>query len=332
MKKITYLIFLTLVLASCGVDSGHFKIEGRLLNLNQGEFYVYSPDGGLNGIDTIKVNGGRFAYEVPCEKEATLMLVFPNFSEQPIFAKPGESVDIKADASHLKELEVTGTKDNELMNMFRKQIVNASPPEMNKYASQFIQDHPESPVSVYLVRKYFIATATPDYRQAMKLMELIMPHQAENGYLNRMYQTTKSIAKTAIGTKIPPFSSIDINGKPVSDSYVNSAPVAVITTWASWNFESIDVQRRLKNLQKTSHGKMKVISICIDASRKDCRDAMGNDSISWPNICDEQMLESPVLKSLGLYTVPDNIVLQNGRIIARKLDANDLENKLKSMF
>ena len=48
------------------------------------------------------------------------MLVFPNFSEQPIFAKPGETVDIKADTSHLKELEATGTKDNELMNDFRK--------------------------------------------------------------------------------------------------------------------------------------------------------------------------------------------------------------------
>ena len=37
-----------------------------------------------------------------CQKEMTLMIVFPNFTEQPVFAAPGKSVDIKGDASHLK--------------------------------------------------------------------------------------------------------------------------------------------------------------------------------------------------------------------------------------
>lgn len=71
MKKLTYLLLLTLVLVSCGTSSDRFKIEGRFLNLNQGEFYVYSNDGGISGVDTIKVNGGRFTYErrahaLPC--------------------------------------------------------------------------------------------------------------------------------------------------------------------------------------------------------------------------------------------------------------------------
>ena len=42
-----------LLLTACGTDGGHFKIEGRLLHINGGEFYVYSPDGDLNAIDTI---------------------------------------------------------------------------------------------------------------------------------------------------------------------------------------------------------------------------------------------------------------------------------------
>lgn len=61
MKKFAYILilFITLVLTSCGVSSGHFKFEGKFLNMNQGEFYVYSPDGGFEGVDTIKVEGGR---------------------------------------------------------------------------------------------------------------------------------------------------------------------------------------------------------------------------------------------------------------------------------
>lgn len=88
--------------------------------MNQGQFYVYSPDGAISGIDTIKVQGGRFAYEIPCEEEGTIVIVLPNYSEIPVFVKPGENVDLKADASHIKDIEVTGTKDNERMTEWRK--------------------------------------------------------------------------------------------------------------------------------------------------------------------------------------------------------------------
>ena len=47
MRLFAYIATLTLIMVSCGTDSKHFKLEGRLLNLNQGEFYVYSPDGGI---------------------------------------------------------------------------------------------------------------------------------------------------------------------------------------------------------------------------------------------------------------------------------------------
>ena len=42
-----------LALTSCGAGNGRFRIEGRFRNLNRGEFYVYSPDGGTTG------RGGR---------------------------------------------------------------------------------------------------------------------------------------------------------------------------------------------------------------------------------------------------------------------------------
>ena len=66
INRTTLFILLTLVLAGCGSAGDRFKIEGRLLNMDQGEFYVYSPEGGINGIDTIRLQGGRMSYEVMC--------------------------------------------------------------------------------------------------------------------------------------------------------------------------------------------------------------------------------------------------------------------------
>ena len=83
MKRLAYLITLTLVLVSCGSRSGHFKLEGRLLNLNQGEFYIYSTDGVFAGIDTIKVDGGRFAYEPPAPPMAPWSSSSPTILNNP---------------------------------------------------------------------------------------------------------------------------------------------------------------------------------------------------------------------------------------------------------
>ena len=210
---------LALLLAACGVDGKRFRVEGRFLNLNRGEFYVYSTNGLIDGIDTVKLEGGRFTYDIPCEREGTLVMVFPNFSEQPIFAQPGKSVDIEGDASHLKELTVKGTKDNKLMNQFREAIVNASPPQVAKIAAMFAADNPTSLVSVYLVRRYFITTPTPNYKEAERLVKLLLAQQPKNGELNRMQTLISTLAKTSVGAPLPAFQARSTKGEKVSQHY-----------------------------------------------------------------------------------------------------------------
>ena len=332
MKKFAYTIFLlaSLILTSCGVGSGHFKFEGKFLNMNQGEFYVYSPDGGFDGIDTIKVEGGRFTFECPCKDQFTIMVVFPNFSEQPIFAESGASVDIKADASHLKELSVKGTKDNELMTTFRESILNVAPPEEKIKAENFIKDHIKSVVSVFLTKKYFIASTNPDYKKAYALLEELAKAQPGNGQIQRLLNQIKTL-KDQSG-KLPNFTAYDTNGKLISSAELSSIPVAVITTWASYNYDSQEVQRELKRRLRDAKGKLKILGICIDASKEDCKRSMERDSISWSNICNGDMLEDKTLQKLGLTSIPDNIILQNGTVVGRSLRKQELYDKLTQLL
>ena len=332
MKKFAYTIFLltSLILTSCGVGSGHFKFEGKFLNMNQGEFYVYSPDGGFDGIDTIKVEGGRFTFECPCKDKFTIMVVFPNFSEQPIFAESGASVDIKADASHLKELTVKGTKDNELMNKFRKSILNVSPPEEKMKAEDFIKENPQSFISVFLTKKYFIDTPNPDYQKGYSLMSELAKEQPENGQIQRLLNQLKSLKN--LGNTLPNFTAYDINGKLISSTELSSSPIAVITTWSSYNFDSQEVQRELKRRLRASKGRLKLMSICIDPSKTECKKTLERDSISWSNICTGDMLEDKTLQKLCLTSFPDNIVLQNGHIVGRNLRKQELYDKLTQLL
>ena len=324
MKRIVLFLLLVLILISCGTRSGHFKMEGRFLHMNQGELYVYSPDGGIDGLDTIKIEAGRFAYEIPCSKPATLVIIFPNYSVQPIFAESGGSVEVKADASHLKEMEVKGTDDNELMTKFRKQIANSSPPDELKYAIQFIKDHPESTVSVYLLNRYLIQTETPDYKQAANLLKILLKEQPGNVTLGRLQRQISGLGTLKVGDKLPNFTAKDVNGKLINNATLANQTI-IISTWAAWSYESLDFQRALNDAVKA--GKIAALGISVDANPKDVRQALKNDDITFPNVCDGKMLSTPLLKTFGLTTVPDNIVVRNGKIIERGITANTVRQR-----
>ena len=371
MKKyslVSLLSFLTLLLASCGTDSHHFKIDGHLLNLNQGEFYVYSPDGTINGLDTIKVQAGRFSYEVACDRPMTLMIVFPNFTEQPVFAQPGKSVDLKGDASHLKEMTVKGTEDNELMNKFREMIHNAAPPEMKKCAQLFVQDHPESRVGAYLVDRYFIHDANPDTKTAVRLVDLMIEKQPDNGYLKRQKRQLTASFVAAKGADIPNVLGTTVDGKTIGRVQLTKAPVTVVCALATWKYESMSQFRRLAAYAASQQGRVAVVGVSIDASPSlVCSQlasqigisdsasglafgpssgsasgslsgsasaaAQGSSSSRSSStcyvVCDGKMVESPFFTRLGLTGVPDNIVIKNGRIAAAHLTDNQLTEFIK---
>ena len=325
------LLLLTLLLSSCGVDGSHFKIEGHLLNINQSEFYVYAENGSVDGLDTIHVEGGRFAYEVPCKHSTILYLVFPNYSVVPIFAQPGKSVSIKGDASHLKEIEIKGTDDNELYTKFREQVSKASPPEAKRAAEVFIGDHPESVVGLWRIKKYFISDALPDYQTALRLAKKMQSKQTDQADLSRMILQLNSMSHVGVGSVLPPFSAYDTKGRLVSSSDFSSG-LAVICTWASWSYDSMDMLRTLKQLQRQSGGRLKVVSLSVDASRSDCDGALHADSISWSNVCDGKMFDSQPLRQLGMMGVPDNIIVKDNRIVARNLMGMQLHDKIMALL
>ena len=316
-------------MVSCGVDGKHFKLEGRFLHLNQGEFYVYSTDGVLDGIDTIKIEGGRFAYEIPCDEEGTLVMVFPNFSEQPIFTQPGKTVEIKADASHLKELEAEGTDNNKLMTAFRKQVSNMSPQQAIDAAAEFVKHNPKSDVSAWLIRKYFILAPKPDYAKAKQLLDLMIAEQPKNGKLVNLQQQLIGLAATA-GKSLPIFTATDINGNKVTQANLTQSPNAVVFLWASWNYESTDMQRQLKRLKAAKGNGLSVIGVCIDPSKSEMQQYLRQDSISWPTINDGMMFDTKIAKQLGLSQVPANILLKNGKIVGRNLRMNELKEKIEN--
>ena len=304
-------------------------MEGRLLHMNQGELYLYSPDGVIEGLDTIKVEAGRFAFQIPCEKEGTLVVVFPNFSTQPIFTEPGEEVNVKADASHLREIEVKGTEANELMSDFRKQVASVSPPEERKFAEQFVKDHPESIVSRYIVNRYFILNSTPDYKLALNLIKEMQTAQPDDWELERMKRQLRTMKNATVGLNLPQFTVKTLGGKTITGNELRRNHMVIINVWASWDYNSLEMQRTLNEAARKGYAT--VLGISIDASPKDVRRLLKADDIIFENVCDGQMLDGKLLQTLGLTTMPDNIVVKNGKITERRVTANTIRQRINNL-
>ena len=321
-----------LLFASCGPEGSKFRFSGRLRNINQGQFLVYSPDGGFVGVDTIKVQSGRFSYEREVRKTVTLMIVFPNFSEQVVFASPGEEVEIKGDATHLKDITIKGTDENDELTKLRARINKLTPPEIPAAVAQYIEENPVSLVSFYLLDKYFVNTKTPDYVEGQRLAALMLKADPDNGRLRKLKKQLDGLKNGRLQAVLPSFSVTDIKGQKVTNAQLKGK-VGVISTWTTWHFVSCDIQRKLRKLQKKHPQDLSFVSICLDADKRECQKRIDRDSLLWPMVCDGQLFQTPLVQQLGLHVVPAMVVVnKQGRIVARDLEANKVEEEIEKLL
>lgn len=318
------------LLLSCDDTNNRFHLEGDFKNINLGEFYLYDLHGGRK--DTIGLRDGKFTYDIEMCDTAILVLLFPNFSELPIIATPGGRVKMKGDVSHLKETEITGTDANDQLTAFRLETNDMVPPEVKQKAEQFITEHPESPVSHYLLRKYFILAYDADYEKIHELSSKILEAHPQNVPLIQFHNRLTAVKEIKTEGKLPSFSAVDTKGDTITDKQLNGK-ANVIMIWASWDYDSQNGMRMVHRLQKDHPKDVKVISICLDASPSEGKSFLKGDSITWPNICDGLIWNSPLVTTLGLTYMPDDIVIDSeGNIVGRHLINVMLKKKIDSLL
>ena len=335
MKKglavLTMLIGLVL-LTGCGEERQIFRLEGTFKGFNQGELYICDINGSFP-LDTVAVVKSRFHYEVALEEPTAFIVIFPNFSEVPVYGEKGAEVTIEGDVSHLREIDVDGTDENEVLTEYRKKTSHQTPPEVALSTEQFIKEHPTSPFALYLIRKVFIQSPQPDYKRAADLAELVMqanPEAADD--MKAQMKRMEGMSYLKDGVRLPSFIATDINGQTVKSSDLN-AKVNVITIWNTVNFEGQGILRQLQKKQKDAGNNLKILTICLDADLKACRQRLERDSITWSTICDGQLWDSPIIYQTGLSYIPDNILIDDkGKIIAHSLSQEELMSRIDKLL
>jgi hypothetical protein len=155
--------------------------------------------------------------------------------------------------------------------------------------------------------------------------------QPDNTRLLALSHQVAALSTSRVGARLPKISAVDTEGRTVTSASLSKG-VAVISVWGSWNYESLDIQRTLRDIKEEAGDKLRLLSICIDASKNNCKQQMDGNRITWSNICDEKMMEGRLLQQLGLMRPADNIVLVNGKVTDRELSNSELRDKLKTLI
>ncbi|MGM9714444.1 MAG: DUF4369 domain-containing protein [Prevotella sp.] len=322
------LILLTLVLVACGPDGKHIAIDGRLLNLNQGEFLVYSPDGATKGVDTIDVAGGRFDFSTECQREGTVVILMAGGQEIPVFVKPGKGYTIKGDAQNLKALEVKGGEENKLMNAFRKSVMQRQKGEIPvKEIKKLVEENPASPVAMYLVGRYLVSDS-PDTAILEPLLSRIKAARKDDAAAEVFTSRAAELTRVANGAALPKMDLTDINGKKTDNTTLGKGTV-IITSFATWDYESLNQMRRINTIMKDRGAAWHIVGISFDASQPQVRNIMSREIAEYTIVCDGKMTETPAAQALAMTRTGIVVIARDGKIIERSLCGEPLYEKLK---
>jgi len=235
----------------------------------------------------------------------------------------------------LEARKKAATPDQQKSDAFDKEnnqaekAIEAQEADANK---KFIHDNPGSYISIVALEGY---AYNADYVDIAPLFNGLTDEIKQTDAGKKFAERLPKIKAVALGATAPEFAEADTNGKIINLSSFRGKYV-LIDFWASWcgpcRGENPNV---VKAFNQYKGQKFTIIGVSLDqpTGKKVWLAAIHKDGLTWTQVSDLKYWDS---KTAGLYAVrgiPQNFLLDpDGKIIAKNLRGNDLEDKLEELF
>jgi peroxiredoxin len=323
-------------------------------------------------IDSVTLKDGKFKFSGSVSGDPqNAYLLFnkkgsgPSFNDyKPIYLENGVISVTSADS--LGDAKITGTKTNEdnarLDSLLKpinaayealdakkkaatpdQQKSDAFDKENNKIEKgielqeaainkQFIHDNPNSFISLVALDGYAYGA---DYVDIAPLYDGLSPAikatEAGKDFAARL----PKIKAVALGAVAPEFAEADTLGKMVNLTSFRGKYV-LIDFWASWcgpcRAENPNV---VKAFNRYKGQKFTIIGESLDrpTGKDKWLAAIHKDGLNWTRVSDLKFWDSKVAGQYAVRGIPQNFLLDpDGKIIAKNLRGDDLEDKLEELF
>lgn len=332
IRQLAAAIIGTIGLTACGPDKDTMRFEGKLQNIRQAEFYIYSEDNPAIGFDTIHISGGQFTYEKKLDRPTVLTLLYPNFSKTYIVAEPGRTIKMKGDAAKIGEAEITGNEDNKRLTEFRQRMFSQPAANMKPAAAQFVRDNAATLSATAIFLQVFAELRQPDTRYTDELLQVLKKAQPKAQFIKDLEQRLLPLSKTSEGKSMPAFNITTTTGATLTASACQGTPLLLVF-WASWNYDSYSLLRQAASLQKRFAPKLQVVALSFDTDKSAAARQIKDAAPDLTLVCDGKGFDSPHAETFAVNNIPGTMLIDaKGKIIARDLLGKQLDDRVQALF
>jgi peroxiredoxin len=205
--------------------------------------------------------------------------------------------------------------------------------EQKGIIKKFILDNPDSYLS--LMALYSVDGPSPDPFELDSLYNSLSPALKTTEMARTFKNSIETLKHTARGTIAPDFTQNDVNGVPVKLSSFRGKYV-LIDFWASWcgpcREENPNVVR-VFNKYKEKNFTILGVSLDKQSGKADWLAAIKSDGLNWTQVSDLKFWSNQAATLYYVSSIPANFLIDpSGKIIAKDLRGDDLDNKLKEVL
>jgi peroxiredoxin len=193
-----------------------------------------------------------------------------------------------------------------------------------------IRKNPASLAWLFFIDKFDISS---DFEVMDILDQGLNSAYPQNVYVNQFHKQVAEERRLGIGQEAPEISVSNPDGKIVSLSSLRGN-IVLIDFWASWCGPCRKENPNVVKLYEKYHSKgFEVFSVSLDKSREAWIKAIADDHLTWTHVSDLGYWKSAPALLYGVSSIPFTVLIdRNGKIIAKKLRGESLEQKLEELL
>jgi peroxiredoxin len=222
---------------------------------------------------------------------------------------------------------------------------NALNESLKQSVFEFIEKHPDSDFSLILLENA-ISRGNDDLEQIKRSLALLQPiidnnpaYYPTRAKIDETIKTLEARANLEIGKIAPNFSSFTPDGEPLALNDIKGK-ATIIDFWAAWCGPCRRENPNVVKVYETYHDKgLEIIGISLDGTSRQ-QDPKGSwlkaieqDKLTWHHVSSLSYFNDPVAKLYNINSIPATFILdEEGRIVAKNLRGNALEQQIASML
>ena len=364
MKKIFYLIVITLFTAAC-TSKPRYVVKGKIDGSDSITFYLQKWDAGkiitfdsaVSKKSSFTIKGGAVDYP------QLIQLVAGDTEKRTSFYIENSEITITGSLDSLFKAVITGSKTQDeyrslidsselLSESYSKTNIeyqtasqagntariaklekqsDSIHTEMTNLQRNFVRNNPASYVSPSILESLSYEMETVEIESLINAMDTSIAALPQIKTLKERVAIMKTVA---VGKEAPDFIMNDVDGNPVALSSKIGAKLLLVDFWAAWcgpcRQENPSVMKVYNEFNKKGFD---IFGVSLDQKKEAWVKAIADDKLTWTHVSDLQYWSNAAAKLYAVNSIPANFLLdETGTIIAKNLGGEALYNKVNEVL